>query len=78
MKQELCSEIGFKEIETWLSNKNDAKAIIDKALLARAAREKAKERLRKLFVSRKTKRANLPGTLADAVLTIVLSVKSLS
>lgn len=33
-----------KEIETWLNNnKNDAKAIIDKAMLARAAREKAKK-----------------------------------
>ena len=33
-----------KEIETWLnSNKNDAKAIIDKAMLARIAREKAKK-----------------------------------
>ena len=33
-----------KEIENWLnSNKNDAKAIIDKALLARMAREKAKK-----------------------------------
>lgn len=32
------------EIETWLNtNKTDAKAIIDKALLARAAREKAKK-----------------------------------
>ena len=33
-----------KEIETWLnSNKNDAKAIVDKAMLARIAREKAKK-----------------------------------
>lgn len=33
-----------KEIEAWLNNnKNDAKAIIDKAMLARTAREKAKK-----------------------------------
>ena len=56
-----------KEIETWLSaNKNDAKAIIDKALLARAAREKAKKAKETVRKQEKTKRANLPGTLADA------------
>ena len=56
-----------KEIETWLNgNKNDAKAIIDKALLARAAREKAKKAKESVRKQEKTKRANLPGTLADA------------
>lgn len=56
-----------KEIETWLSaNKADAKAIIDKALLARAAREKAKKAKETVRKQEKTKRANLPGTLADA------------
>ena len=56
-----------KEIEIWLdSNPKDAKAIVDKAMLARAAREKAKkakETVRKADVK---KRAVLPGTLADA------------
>ena len=56
-----------KEIETWLNaNKNDAKAIIDKALLARAAREKAKKAKETVRKQEKAKRANLPGTLADA------------
>lgn len=56
-----------KEIKVWLdANPRDAKAIVDKALLARAAREKAKkakETVRKADVKR---RAVLPGTLADA------------
>ena len=56
-----------KEIETWLNaNKNDAKAIIDKAILARVAREKAKKAKETVRKQEKTKRANLPGTLADA------------
>lgn len=56
-----------KEIETWLNaNKNDAKAIVDKALLARAAREKAKKAKETVRKQEKTKRANLPGTLSDA------------
>ena len=56
-----------KEIENWLNaNKNDAKAIIDKALLARAAREKAKKAKETVRKQEKAKRANLPGTLADA------------
>lgn len=56
-----------KEIETWLNtNKADAKAIIDKALLARAAREKAKKAKETVRKQEKAKRANLPGTLADA------------
>lgn len=63
MVQKLVS----KEIAIWLdSHPNDAKAIINKALLARAAREKAKkakETIRKADVK---KRAVMPGTLADA------------
>lgn len=63
MVQKLVS----KEISIWLdSHPNDAKAIINKALLARAAREKAKkakETVRKADVK---KRAVMPGTLADA------------
>ena len=63
MVQKLVS----KEIVIWLdSHPNDAKAIINKALLARAAREKAKkakETVRKADVK---KRAVMPGTLADA------------
>lgn len=56
-----------KEIETWLNaNKADAKAIIDKALLARAAREKAKKAKETVRKQEKAKRAVLPGTLADA------------
>ena len=56
-----------KEIETWLNtNKNDAKAIIDKAILARVAREKDKKAKETVRKQEKTKRANLPGTLADA------------
>ena len=56
-----------KEIETWLNaNKSDAKAIIDKALLARAAREKAKKAKETVRKQEKAKRAVLPGTLADA------------
>lgn len=56
-----------KEIRVWLeSNPKDAKAIIEKALLARKAREnarKAKENVRK---ADSKKRAVLPGALADA------------
>ena len=63
MVQKLVS----KEIAIWLdSHPNDAKAIINKALLARTAREKAKkakETVRKADVK---KRAIMPGTLADA------------
>jgi len=56
-----------KELANWFNaNPKDAKAIVDKALLARAAREKAKkakETVRKADVK---KRAVMPGTLADA------------
>ena len=56
-----------KEIETWLNaNKADAKAIIDKALLARAAREKAKKAKETVRKQDAKRRAVLPGTLADA------------
>ena len=54
-------------LKEWFdSHPKDAKAIVDKALLARAAREKAKkakETVRKQDIK---KRAVLPGTLADA------------
>ena len=56
-----------KEIKIWLdSNPKDAKAIVDKALLARAAREKAKkakETVRKVDTKR---RVIMPDVLADA------------
>lgn len=56
-----------KEIKVWLENNpKDAKIIIDKALLARTAREKAKkakETVRKVDAKRRTL---LPGKLADA------------
>lgn len=56
-----------KEIKLWLeSNPKDAKAIIDKALLARAAREKAKKAKETVRKADTKKRAVLPGTLADA------------
>ena len=56
-----------KEIKNWLeSNPKDAKAIIDKALLARAAREKAKKAKETVRKADTKKRAVLPGTLADA------------
>lgn len=63
----MVQKLVLKEIAIWLdSHPNDAKAIINKALLARAAREKAKkakETVRKADVK---KRAVMPGTLADA------------
>ena len=56
-----------KEIKVWLdANPKDAKAIVDKALLARAAREKAKkakETVRKVDTKR---RVLLPEVLSDA------------
>ena len=56
-----------KEIKVWLeTNPKDAKAIVDKALLARAAREKAKkakETVRKVDTKR---RVLLPDVLSDA------------
>lgn len=56
-----------KDIETWLnSNKTDAKTIVDKALLARTAREKAKKAKETVRKQEVRKRALLPETLADA------------
>ena len=56
-----------REIRVWLdANPKDAKAIVDKALLARAAREKAKkakETVRKVDAKR---RVIMPDVLADA------------
>lgn len=61
--QRLCSQ----SLSVWLNaNEKDAKAIINKALLARKAREnarKAKENVRN--AAAKTSRAVLPGKLAD-------------
>ena len=63
MVQKLVS----KEIKVWLDkNPKDAKAIIDKALLARMAREKAKKAKETVRKVNAKKRAVLPGTLADA------------
>ena len=56
-----------KEIKVWLENNpKDAKTIVDKALLARAAREKAKKAKETVRKVDSKKRAILPGTLADA------------
>ena len=61
--QRLCAQ----SLMTWMNaNEKDAKAIINKALLARKAREnarKAKENVRN--AAAKTSRAVLPGKLAD-------------
>ena len=61
--QRLCAQ----SLSTWLNaNEKDAKAIINKALLARKAREnarKAKETVRN--AAAKASRAILPGKLAD-------------
>ena len=56
-----------KEIDTWLeSNKNDAKIIVEKALLARAAREKAKKAKETVRKQDTKKRVVMPDVLADA------------
>lgn len=56
-----------KELSTWLdSHPKDAKAIVDKALLARAAREKAKKAKETVRKTDTKKRAVLPGMLSDA------------
>ena len=56
-----------KELKIWLdSHPKDAKAIIEKALLARAAREKAKKAKETVRKQDTKKRTVLPGTLADA------------
>ena len=59
--------LASKELKIWLeSHPNDAKAIIEKALLARAAREKAKKAKETVRKQDAKKRTVLPGTLADA------------
>lgn len=56
-----------KDLKVWLmSNEKDAKAIVDKALLARAAREKAKKAKETVRKADTKKRAMLPGILSDA------------
>ena len=56
-----------KEIETWLNNnKADAKVIVDKALLARAAREKAKKAKETVRKQDAKRRVVMPDVLADA------------
>lgn len=56
-----------RELKIWFeANPKDAKAIIDKALLARAAREKAKKAKETVRKQDTKRRAVLPGTLADA------------
>ena len=56
-----------KEIKVWLeSNPKDAKAIVDKAMLARLAREKAKKAKETVRKTDSKKRTLLPGKLADA------------
>lgn len=56
-----------KEIETWLNNnKADAKTIVEKALLARAAREKAKKAKETVRKQDAKRRVVMPDVLADA------------
>ena len=56
-----------KEIEAWLNNnKADAKTIVDKALLARAAREKAKKAKETVRKQDAKRRVVMPDVLADA------------
>lgn len=56
-----------KEIETWLNNnKSDAKTIVEKALLARAAREKAKKAKETVRKQNANRRVVMPDVLADA------------
>ena len=56
-----------KEIKVWLdSNPKDAKAIVDKALLARAAREKAKKAKETVRKADAKRRVVMPDVLADA------------
>jgi len=63
MVQRLTSQ----ELKNWFeTHPNDAKAIVDKALLARAAREKAKKAKETVRKQDAKKRTILPGTLADA------------
>lgn len=56
-----------KEIRIWLdANPKDAKAIVDKALLARAAREKAKKAKETVRKADAKRRVIMPDVLADA------------
>ena len=56
-----------KEIKVWLdSNPKDAKAIVDKALLARAARDKAKKAKETVRKADAKRRVVMPDVLADA------------
>jgi DNA gyrase subunit B len=56
-----------KEIKTWLdANPKDAKAIVDKALLARMAREKAKKAKETVRKADAKRRVIMPDVLADA------------
>ena len=56
-----------KEIKVWLdANPKDAKAIVDKALLARAAREKAKKAKETVRKADAKRRVIMPDVLADA------------
>lgn len=56
-----------KDIKTWLeANPKDAKAIVDKALLARAAREKAKKAKETVRKADTKRRILLPDVLSDA------------
>ena len=56
-----------KEIETWLNNnKSDAKTIVEKALLARVAREKAKKAKETVRKQNANRRVVMPDVLADA------------
>ena len=56
-----------KEIKIWLdANPKDAKAIVDKALLARAAREKAKKAKETVRKADSKRRVIMPDVLADA------------
>ena len=63
----LVQRLTSQELKNWFdTHPNDAKIIIDKALLARAAREKAKKAKETVRKQDTKKRAVLPGTLADA------------
>ena len=56
-----------KDIKTWLeANPKDAKAIVDKALLARVAREKAKKAKETVRKADAKARTRLPDVLSDA------------
>lgn len=63
----MVQRLTAKEIKVWLdSNPKDAKSIVDKALLARAAREKAKKAKETVRKADTKRRILLPEVLADA------------